>query len=174
MNELKPMVSLNVYLTPEFRRQILSEVLEQKDALNPETRTKLFTFLKEKLKVPGFRSSLIAPKALTIRAMEGLFEKDSYFIGSVLTSWMELIHSKTDKLNPLLQSLGFKLREPGGEFEDPENSFVIDWPSDVTYETLFSKAKEQVKGLELTSDELALATIWKTGTLPGEFGTESN
>lgn len=174
MNDLKPMVALNVYLTPEFRRQILSEVLEQKDALNPETHTKLFSFLKDKLKVPGFRSPLNAPKALTIRAMEGLFEKDSHFIASILMSWTELLQSKTSKLDALLQSLGFSVRGTDEDYTDHENSFMVGWPVDVSYDTLYSKAIAQVNALDLSSDELALVTIWKTGALPGEFGSEAN
>ena len=174
MNELKPMVALNVYLTPEFRRQILSEVLERKEALNPETRKELFSILKDKLKVAGFRSYINAPKGLTIRAMESLFEKDSNFISVVLTSWTELIQSKTNQLDSMLESSGFKLRATDDVYTDPENSFLIGWPAYVTYDTLFTKAKEQVKATQLSSDELALMTIWKTGTLPGEFESETN
>ena len=174
MTELKPMVALNVYLTPEFRRQILSEVLEQKDALNPETRTKLFSILKDKLKVSGFRSFNNAPKSLTVRAMESLFEKDSNFISAVLTAWTELNQSKTKHLYSLLKSLGFAVRAADAEYSDSENSFLVGWPADVTYETLYKTANEQDKAFRLSSDELALFTIWKTGLLPGEFSSETN
>ena len=173
MTELKPMVALNVYLTPEFRRQVLSDVLEQKDALNPETRTALFSILKDKLKVAGFRSFINAPKVLTLRAMESLFEKDSNFVASLLTSWTELIQAKTNQLDSLLESLGFTIRAEDAEYSDPENSFMVGWPADVTYESLFVNANER-KALQLSSDELALLTIWKTGLLPGEFSSETN
>ena len=173
MTELKPMGALNVYLTPEFRKQVLSDVLEQKDALNPETRKQLFSILKDKLKISGFRSFINAPKGLTIRAMEGLFEKDSSFISSVLVSWAELAEAKTNTVNALLESLGFKLRTTDEAYADPDNSFSDGWPVGVTYESLFSKAIEHDKAFPLSSDELALLTIWKTGTLPGEFASET-
>ena len=173
MSELQPMVALNVYLTPEFRRQVLSNVLEQKDALNPETRKQLFSILKDKLKISGFRSFVNAPKGLTVRAMESLFEKDSSFIASVLVSWAELAEAKTTQVNPMLQSLGFNLQASEEAYADTENCFSIGWPVGVTFESLYNKATELDKAFPLSSDELALLTIWKTGTLPGEFASET-
>ena len=55
MEELKPMVALNVYLTPEFRKQILVELIDRKETLNPEIRSTLFSAIKEKNKVPGLK-----------------------------------------------------------------------------------------------------------------------
>jgi len=169
MTEQKPLVALNVYLTSEFRRQILSEVLDQKNALNSDTRTRFLNFFKEKLKVPGFRNSTNAPKAKLIKATEALFEKDSNFISAVLNAWTELIQSKTIGLDHVLQNLGFDLKMTDTSYSEHDSSFEVGWPKAINYESLFTKVTQQLKAFELNSDELAMVTIWKTGKLPGDF-----
>ena len=70
MNSLLPLISLNVFLLPDFRREILTTVLNQKDNLSPEIKQEFRQAIKEFVKISGFRNPLAAPQALQVRAME--------------------------------------------------------------------------------------------------------
>lgn len=167
MEELKPMVALNVYLTPEFRKQILFELIDRKETLNPEIRSILFSAIKEKNKVPGFRNSFLAPKGLFYQGLEKVFEKDSKFVSIVMNAWQSL---KMEQFIPVfysLEKLGFDVSEPAKTYEDPERCFKSGWPPGVNYERLHANAVEQLKSEKISSDEIALMTVLTTGILPG-------
>lgn len=171
MNELQPMVALNVYMTPEFRRQLLSEVLKRLGTLEPTTRDQLASYIKEKIKVSGFRNSLNAPIGLTLRSMETLFENDSNFDSYVLAAWMELFGQQTNVISEFLPKLGFTMISQVEQRNNPEKSFAVGWPKGITYDSLFLSMKEKINDLVLNKDELALITIMLTGRLPGEFAS---
>jgi len=54
MSSLLPMISLNVFLLPDFRREILSTVLNEKDTLSPENKRELTQAIREFVKLADF------------------------------------------------------------------------------------------------------------------------
>jgi len=170
MNSLLPLISLNVFLLPDFRREILTTVLNQKDNLSPEIMQELRQAIKEFVKISGFRNPLAAPQALQVRAMESPFEKESRFVKAILSSWADLKLDLGAKVQSVLPELGFEPNDQAPLYPDPENAFAVGWPEDLSFEKLADLVKQKTE-TDASSNEISLMTVWLTGRLPGSEPT---
>ena len=166
MNSLLPLISLNVFLLPDFRREILTTVLNQKDDLSPEIKQELRQAIKEFVKISGFRNPLAAPQALQVRAMESPFEKESRFVKAILSSWADINSDLQAKVYSVLPELGFEPNDQAPFYPDPENAFAVAWPEDLSFEMLADLVKQKTE-TDASSNEISLMTVWLTGRLPG-------
>jgi len=166
MNSLLPLISLNVFLLPDFRREILTTVLNQKDNLSPEIKQEFRQAIKEFVKISGFRNPLAAPQALQVRAMESPFEKESRFVKAILSSWADLKLDLGAKVQSVLPELGFEPNDQAPLYPDPENAFAVGWPEDLSFEKLADLVKQKTE-IDASSNEISLMTVWLTGRLPG-------
>ncbi len=170
MNSLLPLISLNVFLLPDFRREILTTVLNQKDNLSPEIKQEFRQAIKEFVKISGFRNPLAAPQALQVRAMESPFEKESRFVKAILSSWADLKLDLGAKVQSVLPELGFEPNDQAPLYPDPENAFAVGWPEDLSFEKLADLVKQKTE-TDASSNEISLMTVWLTGRLPGSEPT---
>jgi len=170
MNSLLPLISLNVFLLPDFRREILTTVLNQKDDLSPEIKQELRQAIKEFVKISGFRNPLAAPQALQVRAMESPFEKESRFVKAILSSWADINSDLQAKVQAVLPELGFEPNDQAPLYHDPENAFAVGWPEDLSFEKLTDLVKQKTE-TDASSNEISLMTVWLTGRLPGSEPT---
>jgi len=161
----KPMVGLNVYLEPEFRRELIEKVYANIPDLSDETRRSLINISKELLKIAGFRNPMTAPLPLRVRAAEAKFEKDSRFIKQILASWADLHRNVQATAMENLKSLGFEVSDTAPLYDDAENAFIIGWPDKVDYNQVHEALSKDTEN-NLTVDENALLTVWLTGRLP--------
>ena len=170
MNSLLPLISLNVFLLPDFRREILTTVLDQKDNLSPEIKQEFRQAIKEFVKISGFRNPLAAPQALQVRAMESPFEKESRFVKAILSSWADINSDLQAKVQAVLHELGFEPNVQAPLYPDPENAFAVGWPEDLSFEKLADLVKQKTE-IDASSNEISLMTVWLTGRLPGSEPT---
>jgi len=170
MNSLLPLISLNVFLLPDFRREILTTVLNQKDNLPPEIKQEFRQAIKEFVKISGFRNPLAAPQALQVRAMESPFEKESRFVKAILSSWADINSDLQPKVQALIPELGFEPNDQAPLYPDPENAFAVGWPEDLSFEKLADLVKQKTE-TDASSNEISLMTVWLTGRLPGSEPT---
>ena len=170
MNSLLPLISLNVFLLPDFRREILTTVLDQKDNLSPEIKQEFRQAIKEFVKISGFRNPLAAPQALQVRAMESPFEKESRFVKAILSSWADINSDLQAKVQAVLPELGFEPNDQAPLYPDPENAFAVGWPEDLSFEKLADLVKQKTE-TDASSNEISLMTVWLTGRLPGSEPT---
>ena len=170
MNSLLPLISLNVFLLPDFRREILTTVLDQKDDLSPEIKQEFRQAIKEFVKISGFRNPLAAPQALQVRAMESPFEKESRFVKAILSSWADINSDLQAKVQAVLPELGFEPNDQAPLYPDPENAFAVGWPEDLSFEKLADLVKQKTE-TDASSNEISLMTVWLTGRLPGSEPT---
>jgi mannose-6-phosphate isomerase class I len=166
MNSLLPMISLNVYLLPEFRRDIFTTVVDHWDIFSPEKKRELTQAIKEFVKISGFRNPLAAPQPLLVRAMEAPFEKESRFVKTILSAWAEVNSDLQAKIEPLLSEFGFETNGQALLYPDPDNAFLVGWPEELSFEKLADLLKQK-SNLEASPDEISLMTVWLTGRLPG-------
>ena len=166
MNSLLPMISLNVFLLPDFRREILTTVLNEKDTLSPENKRELTQAIREFVKISGFRNPLAAPQALQVRAMESPFEKESRFVKAILSSWADINSDLQANLQSVIPELGFETNDQAPLYPDPENAFALGWPEDLSFEKLADLVKQKTE-IDASSDAISLMTVWLTGRLPG-------
>ena len=170
MNSLLPLISLNVFLLPDFRREILTTVLDQKDNLSPEIKQEFRQAIKEFVKISGFRNPLAAPQALQVRAMESPFEKESRFVKAILSSWADINSDLQAKVQAVLPELGFEPNDQAPIYPDPENAFAVGWPENLSFEKLADMVKQKTE-TDASSNEISLMTVWLTGRLPGSEPT---
>ena len=170
MNSLLPLISLNVFLLPDFRREILTTVLYQKDDLSPDNTQELRQAIREFVKISGFRNPLAAPQALQVRAMESPFEKESRFVKAILSSWADINSDLQAKVQAVLPELGFEPNDQAPLYPDPENAFAVGWPEDLSFEKLADLVKQKTE-TDASSNEISLMTVWLTGRLPGSEPT---
>jgi hypothetical protein len=166
MSSLLPMISLNIFLLPDFRREILSTVLNEKDTLSPENKRELTQVMREFVKISGFRNPLAAPQALQLRAMESPFEKESRFVKAILSSWVDINSDLQTDIQSVIPDLGFELNDQAPLYPDPENAFALGWPEDLSFEKLADLVKQKTE-IDASSDAISLMTVWLTGCLPG-------
>ncbi len=170
MNSSLPLISLNVFLLPDFRREILTTVLYQKDDLSPDNTQELRQAIREFVKISGFRNPLAAPQALQVRAMESPFEKESRFVKAILSSWADINSDLQAKVQAVLPELGFEPNDQAPLYPDPENAFAVGWPEDLSFEKLADLVKQKTE-TDASSNEISLMTVWLTGRLPGSEPT---
>lgn len=161
----KTMIGLNVYLEPQFRKEVIEKVYANIQELSEDIRRDLLQITKEELKVSGFRNPMLAPLALRVRAAIEKFEKESRFTKQILAAWADLYRDVHEPVLSGLKELGFEVLETAGVYPDPEMAFASGWPDGLTYEQLH-QALSKIPENKLTSDENALLSIWLTGALP--------
>jgi len=166
MEDLKPAIALNVFIEPYFRREILQKVFENLNALPAELRRELVAEVKEKVRISGFRNSMVAPRALLIRDAESVFEKDTWFTLVSLKNWQSLYSEWNEELKKILAGLGFSVSEQAAAgYPDAVNTFLEGWPEGIDFDTLYEKITAQVEKYPLSKDETALLSILLTGYL---------
>ena len=167
MDEYRPMVALNVYLEPYFRKDILHKILDNLSKIPEDQRKKFLEAGKQHLRISGFRNPMAAPEGLLVRNAEPLMEKNSRFLSVVLETWAANFTDSFGMLKADLKQLGFSQVDAESNYEDPENAFLEGWPEGLTYTSLEKSVRELSPEITLTRDELCLLTIWLTGYLPG-------
>lgn len=163
--DYKAMIGLNVYLEPQFRKDVVEKVYSNLSGLSKDLRLQLIKITKEEIKVSGFRNPMLAPTALLVKSAVVKFEKESKYIELILQAWSSLYAEHHSTQLETLKSLGFEIGETRPDYTDPENAFLVGWPESVDYEKLH-KACQQNPQNTLNSDENALLSIWLSGTLP--------
>jgi len=163
--EYKAMIGLNVYLEPQFRKDVVEKVYSNISVLSDDLRHELIKITKEEINVSGFRNPMLAPNALLVKSAVVKFEKESKFVKLIMQAWSFLYKEFHSGLIDTLKTLGFEISETGPDYTDPENAFMVGWPEPVDYEKLHEACHQDPKNT-LNSDENALLSIWLSGILP--------
>lgn len=161
----KPMIVLNVYLEPQFRKELIEKVYADILKLSDDKRRDLLKISKELLNIAGFRNPMSAPLPLRVRAAEAKFEKESRFVKQIMASWADLHRNVQAAALDNLKSLGFEVSDTAPLYDDPENAFIIGWPDNIDYNEVHETLSKDLEN-KLTNDENALLAIWLTGRLP--------
>ena len=161
----KPMIGLNVYLEPQFRKELIEKVYADILKLSDDKRRDLLKISKEFLNIAGFRNPMSAPLPLRVRAAEAKFEKESRFVKQIMASWADLHRNVQAAALDNLKSLGFEVSDTAPLYDDPENAFIIGWPDNIDYNEVHETLSKDLEN-KLTNDENALLAIWLTGRLP--------
>ena len=166
MDNLRPMIALNVYLLPEFRQEILSMVIAGMSALPDEIRRPVLSAIREEVKISGFRNPFSAPHSVLVRRMETVFLKQSRFVKVILKAWAGLHQDLVPAVSPVIRALSFQKNDQLPEYPDPEKAFLTGWPENLTYEKLTELIRAQDQKITAGTDDLALMTVWLSGCLP--------
>lgn len=169
MSELKPLHTINVFIEPWFREEIIKAIILDLSVHPDEIRKELVETIKVEVKVSGFRNPLTVPKRLLVRESDKLFETDPMFVGLILRIWMSLFKKHDNIFNTALKELNFEISNQAPNYSDPMNALNVGWPKDINYQKVIDTVRKEDEKLEMSDDQIVLYTILKTGYLPGEI-----
>lgn len=163
--EYLPFHAINQFMLPEYRLNVLHNILENFDEVPSEQRSMIVNLFKAIVKIPGFRNSWTAPFTLRLKNSVSAFEQSPDFVGAVLMSWGVLHADLRQKVHDFLVSRGWevlpteadRMRLPG---------FQITWKKGETYEVLNQAFDETYPAHGFSENDVRLMIVWVAVQLP--------
>jgi hypothetical protein len=160
-----PFHAINEFMLPDYRREVLQQVLSDTGKLSGGQRGAINGDIKRLVKVPGFRNSSIAPLPLKIRGAESTFEHNSGFAARVLEGWSQINGDLKQQVYDLLKSRNWEIL-PVEADRTKLPGFMGDWPKDETYEALNKAFSETYASSQASENDVRLMIVWLSGKLP--------
>lgn len=160
-----PFHAINEFMLPDYRHEVLQQVLSDTSKLTNAQRGALNGEIKRLVKVPGFRNSSIAPLPLKIRAAETTFEKNPGFTARVLQCWSEIHEDLRQQVYDLLKNRNWEIL-PVEADRTKLPGFLGDWPKQDTYEVLNKAFSETYADSTASENDVRLMIVWLSGRLP--------
>lgn len=165
-----PFHAINEFMLPEYRLEVLQVVLENQDSLPAERRSTLTNLINKHVRVPGFRSSALAPLPIKLKEAVKTFERRADFSAQVLMAWSELRQELRQQVYDLLVERKWEIM-PQDFDRSKLPGFLITWPKTETYEVLDAAYAEK-HGAPSSENDVRLMIVWLTGRLPYEMVEE--
>lgn len=160
-----PFHAINEFMLDEFRLKVIRGTMDQLQDLPEQVQTAINRLTKKHVKVPGFRNSEKAPRAVRLKPTIQAFEKIQAFTAAILDAWARINLNLGEQVNQLLISRGWELlpldtdrtRLPG---------FLTVWPEGETYEVLHQAFYELFPESQADKDDISLMIVWLGARLP--------
>lgn len=160
-----PFHALNEFMLDEYRFHVIQETLNGLSSLPSNLRKPLDQFMNRFIKIPGFRNPAKAPVNLIINPFIEAFKKQPKLVAVTLAAWTN-IHSELQKqVYQLLQNRQWELL-PIEADRTVLPGFLIVWPSEENFETIYQAFQEQFPLSKESIDDVSLMTVWLSGRLP--------
>ena len=163
-----PFHAINEFMMNDFRKNIIQDVFQAMDQINPKTKAELLQQLKRKLELPGFRNPNLAPKPLQINASIKIFETDPVFTGVVLSAWLESQVTLFSQIESLLIIWGWDIF-PVDYPRTKLPGFLTTWPEHQQFKDIITVFREKFHDAMNSDDEIALMAVWSSMRLPVEM-----
>lgn len=160
-----PFIAINQFMLPEFRQEVLGFVFKNQVSLSARRRSALNQSMRSLVKIPGFRSSDLAPVNLKIRHAGKAFERHSDLVAQLLSAWVELKHDLSLVMYDLLTERGWTIL-PLEEERARKPGFRVTWPDKETYETLDAAVEEKRISEKYDRNDIRLMSVWLSLCLP--------
>ncbi len=163
--EFLPFNAINQFMIPEYRLEILREVLANLDHLTPDQRSTLLGMIRRLFKLPGFRNPTLAPLPIKVRGAVSPFEKNAEFTAQVLADWAEIRSELMQQVYHFLQDRGWEIL-PLDADRTKIPGFLTRWPKEETYEVLNQAFSEKFPQAKASEYDVRLMVVWISGRLP--------
>jgi hypothetical protein len=160
-----PFHAINEFMLPDYRREVLQQVLSDTSKLSGGQRGAINGDIKRLVKVPGFRNSSVAPLLLKIRGAESTFEKNSGFAAKVLQGWSEIHSDLRQQVYDLLKGRNWEIL-PVEADRTKLPGFLGDWPKEDNYTVLNKAFSETYADSPASENDVRLMIVWLSGRLP--------
>lgn len=160
--------TINEFMLPEYRLQVLTQVISNLDTLPAELRAQLIAQIRQLVKVPGFRNSSQAPAAVKVRGSVQAFERSPQFAANVLSAWSELNPGLRQQVHDLLTARGWKLL-PVDADRTKLPGFLTRWPKAEQFDVLDEAFRVQFPETTASKDDISLMEVWLSTRLPYEL-----
>lgn len=159
-----PFNAINEFMLDDYRRQVISEVLESRRQ-DGDAKSTLDKVIKQAVFVPGFRNPVSAPVTLLTNPLITAFEKKPKVTATVLQIWAKAHTDLAVQVGDLLKSDHWEifpidtdhLKLPG---------FYPSWPDDSNFDTIFNEFRERYPDSTVIQNDVALMTVWLSNRLP--------
>ncbi len=160
-----PFNALNEFMNDEYRLNIVQITLNALPSLSTDLRKPIDQFTNQLVKVPGFRNAVKAPVYLKIKPYIEAFEKQPKLVAATLAAWANINQELQSQVFEVLQARHWELL-PVDTDRTKLPGFLIVWPKDETFETIYLSFKETFPNSNATSDDVSLMSVWLSGRLP--------
>lgn len=160
--------TINEFMLPEFRQQVIAQVITNLDALPADLRSRLNGQIRQLVKVPGFRNSSLAPAPVKVRGAIQTFERNPQFAANVLAAWSELNAELRQQVFDFLTQRGWKVL-PLDADRTKLPGFMTRWPKAEQFDVLDEAFRVLHPETSSSKDEVSLMTVWLSTRLPYEL-----
>lgn len=160
--------TINEFMLPEYRLQVLTQVISNLDTLPAELRAQLSAQIRQLVKVPGFRNSSQAPAAVKVRGSVQAFERSPQFAANVLSAWSGLNPELRQQVHDFLTARGWKLL-PADTDRTKLPGFLTRWPKAEQFDVLEEAFRVQFPESTASKDDVSLMVVWMSTRLPFEL-----
>lgn len=160
--------TINEFMLPEFRQQVLTQVITNLDSLPAELRSRLSAQIRQLVKVPGFRNSSLAPAPVKVRGAIQAFERSALFAANVLAAWSELNAELRQQVFDFLTARGWTLL-PLDADRTKLPGFLTRWPKAEQFDVLDEAFRALHPDTPNSKDDISLMTVWLSTRLPYEM-----
>lgn len=160
-----PFHALNEFMNDDYRLSVVQGTLNGLASLPHDLRKPIDQFTNVFVKVPGFRNPVKAPVYLKIKPFVEAFQKQPKLVAATLAAWAQLHTELRNQVFELLQARQWELL-PVDADRTKIPGFLVVWPKDETFETIYHAFKETFSDSSATNDDVSLMTVWLGGRLP--------
>jgi hypothetical protein len=160
-----PFNAINAFMLPEFRMEVVRQVLASLPSASAATQARFTRFFKNLVRVPGFRNASQAPLPLKIKPFISVFEKEPEVAAATISLWVELKPELRNQVYEFLKSKGWEVLPPDVD-RTHLPGFLVTWPPGEDFESLGKGFREIHPELEVSSDDISLMAVWLAGRLP--------
>jgi len=160
-----PFHALNEFMNDEYRLTVIQTTLNKLSSLSPDLRKPIDQFTNHFVTVPGFRNAVKAPVYLKIKPYIEAFQKQSKLVAATLAAWTQINQELQKQVFEVLQARHWELL-PIDADRTKIPGFMIVWPKDETFDTIYQSYKETYPDSQASSDDVSLMTVWLSGRLP--------
>jgi hypothetical protein len=160
-----PFHAINEFMRPDFRMQVVREVINGLENLPDEYVSPINNLTKKYVKIPGFRDSRKAPAAIRIRLTSDAFEKRPDLVSAVLAAWANIHDDLQSRVFNLLHNLEWQVF-PLEMDRTKLPGFMTVWPKGNDFEVLNQKFSQENQDYQANSDDISLMVVWVSMRLP--------
>ncbi len=160
--------TINEFMLPEFRQQVLTQVILNLESLPAEMRSRLNGQIRQLVKVPGFRNSSQAPAPVKARGAVQAFERSPQFAAQVLAAWSEINAELRQEVFDFLTARGWTLL-PVDADRTKLPGFLTRWPKAEQFDVLDEAFRASHPETGFSKDEISLMVVWLSTRLPYEL-----
>jgi hypothetical protein len=182
-----PFHAINEFMRPDFRLNLIRDVLSNLSSLPQEYATEIASLTKKFVKIPGFRNSEKAPPLVKVMPIARAFEKQPDMVSAILSAWVEYHREWLSQVYEVLKNRGWAFVDPSQRFSlnnfseefvnqwpilPPETDrrrapgFVPRWPKGEDFEAVYSTYQANHPDSNASIDQVSLMTVWLTLRLP--------
>ena len=182
-----PFHAINEFMREDFKVSVIRDVVNHLPVLSQEHNASIAHLIRRSVKIPGFRNSEKAPRAVILMPTVKAFGKSPELVSAILSAWADIHQELRNQVFGILKNRNWRLVEGVGDIsltslnEDwikhwpvlpPEidrtklPGFFPTWPKGEDFETLYNSFHAEYPESNASIDQVSLMVVWLSLRLP--------